>query len=105
MALKMKTAAVATAARAKRFYRCPHCGERFARRQGEWCEDCGRAGDLPLVGAFTPRPASAIAPQLPPLAGAIPGVLKRPDSDRNELVHATAGRGIRGPAWAAVLRE
>ena len=105
MALKMKTAEVTTIARVKRFYRCPHCGERFAQRQGEWCENCRRAGDLPLVGAFTARPASAIAPELPPLAGPSPGVLKRPEAIGSELVHATGSRGIRGPAWAAVLRE
>ena len=93
----------------RRRARCPHCSIIRAAFDGDWCDDCTRQGDLPLVGDLTGHAASSIEP--PSTASAmIPEAFSRPAGSREGLETATGdlnGAGAsttEGVAYGASLR-
>jgi hypothetical protein len=93
----------------RRRARCPHCGIIRAEFDGDWCDDCTRQDDLPLVGDLTGHAASSIEP--PSTASAmIPEAFRRPAGSREGLETATGdlnGAGAsntEGVAYGASLR-
>jgi hypothetical protein len=93
----------------RRRVRCPHCSVMCAEFDGDWCDDCTRQGDLPLIGDLTGHPPSSIEPPST-VSTMIPDAFSRPTGSREGLETATgdvSGAGApntAGVACGALLR-